>query len=88
MAGATIEAVIPPFDKARLAERNARDDAEAIADAAAKTAEERIAETLELSQLVLELARANGVEPTLRPVGFGREARLWARPMQLLVRQG
>jgi hypothetical protein len=85
---AKIEPVIPPFDRARLAEKNALDEAEAIADAAAKTPEERIEETLELSELVRELARANGVDPAAGASDLAEKARLWARPMKLLLRRG
>jgi hypothetical protein len=77
--------VKPPFDRAKLAEKNARDAADAITDAAAKTPEQRIAETLELSELVRALARANGIDPASCPSDLAEKARLWARPMRLLL---
>jgi hypothetical protein len=78
--------MILPFDRARLQERNALDDAEDRADAARRSPGERVALSLSLSQLVRDLSRAAG---TAQPAGahgdLEEKAHLYADPLRILA---
>jgi hypothetical protein len=78
--------VILPFDRARLRERNALDEAIDRADAAHRSPAERVALSLELSQLVRDLSRAAGTAQ--RPDDHGdlaEKAWLYAAPLRILA---
>lgn len=78
--------MILPFDRARLRERNALDEAEDRADAARRSPAERVAISLELSQLVRDLSRAAGTEQAAdRYDDLAEKARLFATPLRILA---
>jgi hypothetical protein len=78
--------VILPFDRKRLQERNALDEAEDQADAARRTPPERVELSLELSQLVRDLALAAGAnQPTNEHADLVEKARLYATPLRILA---
>lgn len=80
--------MILPFDRERLRARNALDDAEAREDAARRTPAERVLRSLELSQLVRDLARAAGtLEPVDAEADLAEKARTWVTPLRLLAGQ-
>ena len=77
---------ILPFDRDRLGQRNAFDDAEAREDAARRTPSDRVLLSLELSQLVRDLARAAGtLEPADADADLAEKARIWVAPLRLLA---
>jgi hypothetical protein len=75
-----------PFHRDKLRERNALDEAEEIAEAALKTPSERLARTLELSDLVSALSRATGARALAPPSDLAEKSRLYARPLRALLR--
>ena len=78
--------MILPFDRKRLQERNALDDAEDRADAARRSPPERVELSLELSQLVRELALATGANlPIDERADLAEKARLYATPLRILA---
>jgi hypothetical protein len=78
--------MILPFDRARLRERNALDEAEDREDAARRSPAERVAVSLELSQLVRDLSRAAGTERAAdRCDDLAEKARLYAAPLRILA---
>jgi hypothetical protein len=81
--------VILPFDRTRLRERNALDDAEDRAAAAHRSPAERVAMSLELSQLVRELSRATGsAQVADEATDLAEKARLYAAPLRILAARG
>lgn len=78
--------MILPFNRARLRERNALDDAEEQAAAAQRTPGERVEMSLDLSQLVRELAHATGADQaTSTRSDLAEKARLYAEPLRILA---
>jgi hypothetical protein len=78
--------VILPFDRGRLRERNALDDAQDRAEARRRSPAERVASTLELSQLVRDLSQATGSDELVdEAVALGEKARLYAAPLRILA---
>lgn len=78
--------MILPFDRSRLRLRNALDDAEAIADAARRSPAERVQVSLDLSQLVRELARAAGTDQLVDyRADLAEKARLYVTPLRALA---
>ena len=78
--------MILPFNRARLQERNALDEAEEQAAAAQRTPGERVEMSLDLSQLVRELARATGADQaTSTRSDLAEKARLYAEPLRILA---
>ena len=81
-------AVILPFDRKRLRERNRLDEAEDRADAAQRSPPERVELSLELSQLVRDLSLATGAEePADERADLAAKARLYAAPLRVLARR-
>jgi hypothetical protein len=79
-------AVILPFDRKRLRERNALDEAEDRADAARRSPPERVEFSLELSELVRDLSLATGAsEPADERADLAEKARLYATPLRILA---
>lgn len=79
--------VILPFDRARLAKRNALDEAQEIEQSASLTPSERLEETFELSDFVLSLAEAAGTSALADARNrLEDKARLYALPLRLLAR--
>ncbi len=75
-----------PFDRARRRERNALDDAEERADAARRSPAERVALSLSLSQLVLDMSRAAGTADAADACDdLSEKARLYAEPLRILT---
>jgi hypothetical protein len=74
--------VLLPFDRARLRARNAIDDAEQLTEAARLSPSQRIEQSLELSQLVIDLARAAGAPEGQREVELAEKARLFVAPLR------
>ena len=78
--------MILPFDRARLRERNALDDAEDQAAAAQRSPGERVELSLDLSQLVRELAHATGADRAAAThADLAEKARLYAAPLRILA---
>lgn len=78
--------MILPFDRERLRERNALDDAQARAEARRQSPAERVESTLELSQLVGILSHATGSDALVdEEAEFGEKARLYAAPLRILA---
>lgn len=78
--------MILPFDRARLRERNALDDAQDRAEARRRSPAERVESTLELSQLVRDLSHATGSDELVDEEEALREkARLYAAPLRMLA---
>ncbi len=75
--------VLLPFDRTALATRNARDAAEEVAATAAMTLQERLEETIALSDFVLALAEANGTAALIQPEPIADKANRLARPLRL-----
>ncbi|HEY6557476.1 MAG TPA: hypothetical protein VI072_09385 [Polyangiaceae bacterium] len=75
-----------PFDRARLAQRNALDLATHHAQIAQNSGRSALLETLELSDTVHELAQATG---TVRDshADLDEKARLYVLPLQLAARR-
>lgn len=74
-----------PFDRARLRERNALDDAEDRADAARRTHAERVELGLSLSQLVHDISCGSGIAPVADALDtLAEKARLYVAPLRLL----
>ena len=79
-------AVILPFNRARLQERNALDEAEEQAAAARRTPGERVEMSLDLSQLVRELAHATGADQAAEMRSdLAEKAHLYAAPLRILA---
>jgi hypothetical protein len=76
--------VLLPFDRERLKLRNARDAEQELAAAAKKTAEESLAETIEVSEIVRQLALATGSDSV--PVDLAAKSRLYVRPFLVAMR--
>jgi hypothetical protein len=77
--------MILPFDRARLRERNALDDAEDREDAARRSPAERVEISLELSQIVRELAHAAGTDQSGDDhADLAEKASLYAAPLRIL----
>lgn len=74
-----------PFDRARLRARNAIDDAEQLLEAARLSPSQRTEQSLELSQLVIDLARAAGAPEALREIELAEKARLFVAPLRALA---
>lgn len=75
-----------PFDRARLRKRNALDDAEERSDAAQRSPAERVAISLELSELVRDLSRAAGTDRAAEEHdSLAEKARLYAAPLRILA---
>ena len=78
--------MILPFDRERLRERNALDDAQDRAEARRRSPAERVESALELSQLVRDLSRATGSDELVdRETELGDKARLYAAPLRILA---
>jgi hypothetical protein len=78
--------VILPFDRERLRERNALDDAQDRADARRRSPAARVESTLELSQLVRELSHATGSDELVdEDTELVEKARLYAAPLRILA---
>jgi hypothetical protein len=78
--------MIPPFDRKRLQERNAIDDAEQCAEASRRSPAEGVAQGIELSDFVRLLAHATGAnEATDRWSELEEKARLYTRPLWVLA---
>jgi hypothetical protein len=78
--------VILPFDRERLRERNALDDAQDRAEARRRSPAERVESTLELSQLVRDLSHATGSDERVdREAELGEKARLYTAPLRILA---
>ena len=81
--------MILPFDRARLRERNALDDAEEREAARALSPGEGLLATIAVSQLVRDLARAAGALPDQPPSRWADDlagkAHLYAEPLELLM---
>ena len=73
--------MLPPFDREALKERNASDLAAERARAASRSPAEGLLDTLELSELVRELARASNADC---PASHDLEAKadLYVRPLK------
>jgi hypothetical protein len=85
-SAARVTSVILPFDRARLRERNALDDAEDQAAAAQRSPGERVEISLDLSQLVRDLAHATGADRAVaRNADLAEKARLYAAPLRILA---
>jgi hypothetical protein len=79
--------VLLPFSRNRLRERNAIDAAEELAEARRRSPSERLEQTLELSNLVRELARATGADRLAdEHADLEEKARLYAEPLRVLMR--
>ena len=70
-----------PFDRKRLLERSAVHDRALHAHPRAKSPADGIVETIELSEVVLKLARATGAAEH-RPYDLTDKARLYVRPLR------
>lgn len=78
--------MILPFDRERLRERNALDEAEDRADAARRSPAERVELSLSLSQLVRDLSRAAGTASAAdEHDDLAEKARLYAAPLRILA---
>jgi hypothetical protein len=73
-----------PFDRERLKQRNLRDAREDAASAAERSAEQSFVETLEVSEVVRQLALATG-SGTAAP-DLEAKARLYVRPLVAAMR--
>jgi hypothetical protein len=81
--------MILPFDRARLAARNALDEAEERAAAARLGVSGRALAALALSDLVRELSRAAGTEGRVaRQDELAEKARLYVLPLRILASEG
>ncbi|MBI4701875.1 MAG: hypothetical protein HY744_12105 [Deltaproteobacteria bacterium] len=79
--------MLPPVRREVLREREAQDDADDAAVSARETPGERLALTIELSELTRALAEAVGAPWVTAPADdLGEKARLYAAPLRLLVR--
>jgi hypothetical protein len=77
--------VILPFNRARLRERNALDDAQDQAAAAERSPGARVEASLDLGQLVRELAHATGADQSaIARSDLAERARLYATPPRIL----
>jgi hypothetical protein len=80
-------AVIPPVRREALRERQALDQVDELEAFAHETLGERLALTIELSDLSRALAEAVGASWVTQPVDdLGDKARLYAAPLRALVR--
>ena len=78
--------MILPFNRARLRERNALDDAEEREEAARRSPAERVAISLELSQLIHDLSRAAGTDRSDDDHDdLAEKASLYAAPLRILA---
>lgn len=78
--------MILPFNRARLRERNALDEAEDREDAARRSPAERVAISLELSQLVCDLSHAAGTDRSDDDhADLAEKASLYAAPLRILT---
>lgn len=78
--------MILPFNRARLRERNALDDAQDQAAAAERSPGERVEASLDLSQLVRDLAHATGADQAAAARSdLAEKARLYAAPLRILA---
>ena len=76
-----------PFDRERMRERNLLDDIGEIELTAAQSPEERIADTLALSNLALAFFRGNPDAPVVdRLEDLKEKSRLWAAPLRAITR--
>jgi hypothetical protein len=75
--------MLPPLDRERLQLRNALDAEQAVAAAVEKTPSERFMETVEVSEVVLELAVATGSSAVS---DLEAKSRLYSRPLLVAMR--
>ncbi|MBN1611958.1 MAG: hypothetical protein JW940_35330 [Polyangiaceae bacterium] len=73
-----------PFDRDRLRQRNALDAGQELAASAEKTPSERFVETVELSDVVRQLAVATGSEG--KTADLETKSLLYVRPLRLAMR--
>lgn len=77
--------MILPFDRARLAERNRLDLAQAVAEASSRMPQERLQMALELSDLAWTLRRVALAElAQAAGESLERKARVYVRPLSKL----
>lgn len=75
--------MLPPFDRERLKQRNSIDAKQEAATSGNKTAAQRFADTLEVSEVVRELAAATGTEVATNDLEA--KARLYVRPLRAMM---
>jgi hypothetical protein len=81
-----MKSVLLPFDRARLRERNKLDAEEEIVEAQALAPAQRVAEVLEMGDLLLDLADATGASRhSERADPLSEKARLYAEPLRRLA---
>ena len=78
--------MILPLDRDALARRNARDERDEVAANAAMTLDERLEETIALSDFVLALAEANGTAGLIELETLNSKAGRLVRPLRLAAR--
>jgi hypothetical protein len=76
--------MLPPFDRKRLNLRNRRDAEDEVAAAAGKTAEQRFEETIEVSEVVRQLALATGSDGA--SADLAEKSELYVRPLLAAMR--
>ena len=80
----TETSMLLPFDRERLKQRNARDAEQEVAAAAEKSPAQRFMETLEVSEVVRQLAAATGSDSAASDLEA--KSRLYVRPLLAAMR--
>ena len=75
--------MLPPFNRERLKQRNSIDAEQEAATSGDKTPAQRFADTLEVSEVVRELAAATGTEAATNDLES--KARLYVRPLRAMM---